>query len=118
MCGEKLHRPNLVHLPQISVMTNMRLVTITMLGLATLSSTSAQRSVDTASHVSGTGHVSIKAKTNHVLIFFITPKYFNWSDSQDEGGRLRTKDVGLLRFEWHGLRILLIIVLQVPSHAA
>ena len=86
-----------MHLPHIII--NMRTVTVLVLGLASISGTLAQKSDETAIHMSGTGHVSLKAKTRHVFVFFITPKYFNWSESQDEGNRQRTKDVGLLRFE-------------------
>ena len=82
----------------ITINTNMNTVTILILGLASISSTLAQRSDDTNFHLSGTGHVSLQAKTQHVFVFFITPKYFNWSDSEDEGSRQRTKDVGLLRY--------------------
>ena len=90
---------NLVHLPHITIITNMRTVSFLLLGLASISGTLAQKSDETTIHVSGTGHVSLKAKARHVFVFFITPKYFNWSESQDEGNRQRTKDGGLLRFE-------------------
>ena len=88
-----------MHLPHIAIITNMRTVSFLLLGLASISATLAQKSDETTIHVSGTGHVSLKAKAKHVFVFFITPKYFNWSESQDEGNRQRTKDGGLLRFE-------------------
>ena len=77
----------------------MRTVTTWILGIALIHHSVAQE--DSGSHVSvsGTGHVSFKAKTRHVFIFFITPKYFNWSETHqgDSGNRQRSKDVGFLR---------------------